>query len=65
MAAQKAEQLKQFHADLAACKSKEDIDALTSKYDSLLIINEAGKKVYPEDLRLKVRDKFNQINGKA
>lgn len=63
--AQKAEQLKQFHADLAACKSKEDIDALTSKYDSLLIINEAGKKVYPEDLRLKVRDKFNQINGKA
>ena len=65
VAAQKAEQLKQFHADLAACKSKEDIDALTSKYDSLLIINEAGKKVYPEDLRLKVRDKFNQINGKA
>ena len=63
--AQKAEQLKQFHADLADCKSKEDIDALTSKYDSLLIVNEAGKKVYPEDLRLKVRDKFNQINGKA
>ena len=65
VAAQKAEQLKQFHADLAACKSKEDIDALTSKYDSLLITNEAGKKVYPEDLRLKVRDKFNQINSKS
>ena len=46
------------------CKSKEDLDALTVKYDSLLIINEAGKKVYPDDLRVKVRDKFNKISGK-
>lgn len=64
VAAQKAELMKQFDADLSDCKSKEDLDALTVKYDSLLIINEAGKKVYPDDLRVKVRDKFNKISGK-
>lgn len=64
VAAQKAELMKQFDSDLSDCKSKEDLDALTVKYDSLLIINEAGKKVYPDDLRVKVRDKFNKISGK-
>jgi hypothetical protein len=64
VAAQKSELLKQFDKDLSDCKSKKDIDALTTKYDSLLVTNDAGKRVYPDELRTKVRDKFNEISGK-
>lgn len=46
------------------CKTKEDINSLAERFSMLLVTDEAGKRVFPEDIKKVVREKYNEITGK-
>ena len=52
---------KQCLEDIDKCKSMAEVDALIAKYDSLLITNEAGKRVFPADIAQKLRNKVESF----
>ena len=52
---------KQCLEDIDKCKSMVEVDALIAKYDSLLITNEAGKRVFPADIAQKLRNKVESF----
>ena len=53
---------KQCLDDIEKCQSKADVDALIAKYDSLLVTNEAGKRVFPADIAAKLRSKVESFS---
>lgn len=52
---------KQCLDDIEKCQSKAEIDALIAKYDSLLITNEAGKRVFPAEIASRLRNKVESF----
>ncbi len=52
---------KQCLEDIDKCKNMAEVDALIAKYDSLLITNEAGKRVFPADIAQKLRNKVESF----
>lgn len=52
---------KQCLDDIEKCQSKADVDALIVKYDSLLITNEAGKRVFPAEIASRLRNKVESF----
>ena len=53
---------KECFEDIEKCQSKQEVDALIIKYDSLLILNEAGKRVFPADIAAKLRSKVESFS---
>lgn len=52
---------KQCLDDIEKCQSKAEVDALIVKYDSLLITNEAGKRVFPAEIASRLRNKVESF----
>lgn len=52
---------KQCLDDIEKCQSKADVDALIAKYDSLMITNEAGKRVFPAEIATRMRNKVESL----
>lgn len=52
---------KQCLDDIEKCQSKADVDALIVKYDSLMITNEVGKRVFPAEIATKMRNKVESL----
>lgn len=52
---------KQCLDDIEKCQSKAEVDALIVKYDSLLITNEAGKRVFPTEIASRLRNKVESF----
>ena len=52
---------KQCIDDIEKCQSKADVDALIAKYDSLMITNEAGKRVFPAEIATRMRNKVESL----
>lgn len=52
---------KQCLDDIEKCQSKADVDALIAKYDSLMITNEAGKRVFPSEIATRMRNKVESL----
>lgn len=52
---------KQCLDDIEKCQSKAEVDALIAKYDSLLITNEAGKRVFPAEIASRLRNKVESF----
>ena len=52
---------KQCIEDIEKCQSKADVDALIAKYDSLMITNEAGKRVFPAEIATRMRNKVESL----
>lgn len=54
---------KQCLEDIEKCKTKNEVDALIAKYESLLITNEVGKRVFPADIAQKLRSKVESLRN--
>lgn len=52
---------KQCLDDIEKCQSKAEVDALIAKYDSLMITNEAGKRVFPAEIATRMRNKVESL----
>ena len=52
---------KQCLDDIEKCQNKADVDALIAKYDSLLITNESGKRVFPAEIASRLRNKVESF----
>lgn len=52
---------KQCLDDIEKCQSKAEVDALIAKYDSLMITNEAGKRVFPAEIATRMRNKVESV----
>lgn len=52
---------KQCLDDIEKCQSKAEVDALIAKYDSLMITNEAGKRVFPVEIATRMRNKVESL----
>ena len=52
---------KQCLDDIEKCQSMAEVDALIAKYDSLLITNEAGKRVFPSEIAGRLRNKVESF----
>lgn len=52
---------KQCLDDIEKCQSKAEVDALIAKYDSLLITNEVGKRVFPAEIASRLRNKVESF----
>lgn len=57
-----ADRVSEFKADLGMCKTKEEVLALNGKYLDLLVVEESGKKVYPDTLRELVKAKYEEVS---
>ena len=52
---------KQCLDDIEKCQSKAEVDALIAKYDSLMITNKAGKRVFPAEIATRMRNKVESL----